>query len=135
MKMRQSRIFSTLAFALLLGLAAQPASAQHHAGPPPPARYGGARVQNHPRQQGMRANRPGGNPVGRPANTFHPPSTYQPAPGANGQAGNGNAGHPPNSTFRPPTNSNAANGVPGNGAQGNGAQENYRPGQVPNGNA
>src|SRR5580692_1138995 len=110
MKMRQSRIFSTLAFALLLGLAAQPASAQHHAGPPPPARYGGSRVQNHPRQQGMRANRPGGSPAGRP-NAFHPPSTYQPAPGApgapgaNGQAANGNAAHPPNNTFRPPTNS------------------------------
>jgi uncharacterized protein DUF3106 len=134
MKMRQGRIFSTLAFALLLGLAAQPASAQRHAGAPPPARYGGARVQNHPRQQGMRANRPGGNPAGRP-NTFRPPSTYQPAPGANGQAGSGNAAHPPNNGFRPPTNSNAANGLQGNGPQGNAAQGNYRPGQVPNGNA
>src|ERR1700723_754277 len=134
MKMGQGRILSTPAFAFLLALAAQPASAQHHAGAPPPARYGGARVQNHPRQQGMRANRPGGNPAGRP-NAFHPPSTYQPAPGANGQAGNGNTAHPPSNTFRPPTNSNATNGVQGNGAQGNGAQGNYRPGQVPNGNA
>jgi uncharacterized protein DUF3106 len=130
MKMRQGRIFSTLAFAFLLGLAAQPASAQRHAGAPPPARYGGARVQNHQPQQGMRANRLGANPAGRPANTFHPPSTYQPAPSANGQAGNGNAAHPPNNTFRPPANSNARNGVQGNGAQGN-----YGPGQVPKANA
>jgi Protein of unknown function (DUF3106) len=141
MKMRQGRIFSALAFAFLLAFAAQPASAQRHAGAPPPARYGGARVQNHPRQQGLRANRPLGNPAGRPANTFHPPSTYQPAPGApgapgaNGQAANGNAAHPPNNTFRPPANSNAANGVAGNGTQGNGAQGNYRPGQAPGGNA
>ena len=135
--MRQGRILSALAFAFLLGLAAQPASAQRHAGAPPPVRYGGARVQNHPRQQGMRANRPGGNPAGRP-NTFHPPSTYQPAPGApgaNAQAGNGNAAHSPNNGFRPPANSNATNGVQGNGTQGNGAQGNYRPGQMPNGNA
>jgi hypothetical protein len=108
--MRYGRIFSALAFALLWGLAAQPARAQHHGGAHPP-HYNSPGTQNHPRPAAHAANQANG----RPANAYHPPSTYQPAPGANGQAGN--AAHPRN-TFRPPVN-------------GNGAPADSRPGQTP----
>jgi uncharacterized protein DUF3106 len=120
MKMRYRRIFSALAFALLLGFAAQPARAQHRNGapPPPPPRYGnGPRAQQYRARQQARAYAAGNhNPyqAGRPANGAHPPSTYQPAPhtntaqnqGAAGAAGNSrpaqtpyeNAAHPPATT-------------------------------------
>jgi Protein of unknown function (DUF3106) len=118
MKMRLGRILSAFAFVLLLGFAAQPASAQHHAGspPPPPPHYNGPRAYNHPRQQGAHPNRPAGNPAGRP-NAFHPPSTYQPAPGANAQAGNST--HPAN-TFR----SGDANSPQGDSRAGQTSNEN-----------
>jgi hypothetical protein len=117
MNMQYGRIFSALAFALLLGLAAQPASAQHHPGAPPP-HYNPPNAQNHPRAAARAAARQANRnayQAGRPANAYHPPSTYQPAPGANGQAAN--AAHAPN-TYRPPLNGNAA-------------QAASRPGQTP----
>jgi hypothetical protein len=124
MKMRYGRIFSALAFALLLGLAAQPASAQHRAGPPPPPHYG-PRAQYRARQQAAaRANR-NAYQAAHQGNGSHPPSTYQPAPNhtngaptqANGAAGssrpmqtpNENAGHPPTATAPGNTVQNASN--------------------------
>jgi hypothetical protein len=137
MKMRYRKIFSALAFALLLGFAAQPASAQHRNGapPPPPPHYGpGPRGQFHPRQYAAQhGNAPGGanhNPYqsGRPANGPRPPSTFQPPPhnntaqnpGAAGAAGNSRPGQFPNqnqNTGRPPTTSSALNAQ--NGANPN----------------
>src|SRR5277367_838605 len=101
MKMRYGRIFSALAFALLLGLTAQPASAQHRAGPPPPPPHYGPRVQYRARAA-ARANR-NAYQAAHPGNGSHPPSTYQPAP-------------------------NHTNGAP---AQANGAVGNSRPAQTP----
>lgn len=104
MKMRYGRIISALAFALLLGLAAQPAQAQRRA---PGPYYGGphysaaARAQN---RQAMRA--------ARQANA-HPPQHNVNSPQANNSA----AAHPPQ-------NSGAVNGAQGNSRPPQGAPEN-----------
>src|SRR6202167_6179577 len=113
MKMRYRRIFSALAFALLLGFAAQPARAQHRNGaPPPPPRYGnGPRAQQYRARQQARANAAGNhNPyqAGRPVNGAHPPSTYQPAPHTNTAQNQGAAGAAGNSRPAQTPNENAA---------------------------
>jgi hypothetical protein len=139
MKMRYGRIFSALAFALLLGLAAQPARAQHHNGPPPPPpRYGaGTRPQYHPRQYAAQhGNAPGApnrNPyqAGRPPMGAHPPSTFQPPHTNSAQnsaasaAGNSRPGQTPNENAagRAPTAT-----APGNTVQ-NAAGSTKLPGQ------
>jgi hypothetical protein len=111
MKMRYGRIIYALAFALLLGLAAQPARAQHRAGGP---YYGGPRYNSAARAQNRQAMR-----AARQANA-HPPQHNVGGPQANGAAG------------RPPQNSSAANGAahpPQNYNAANGAQGTARPPQ------
>jgi hypothetical protein len=97
MKMRYGRIISALALALLLGLAAQPALAQHRAGGP---YYGGPRYNAAARAQNRQAMR-----AARQANA-HPPqhNVGGPQHAANGPQTNGAAA-------RPPQNYNAANGA------------------------
>src|SRR5271154_1216916 len=134
MKMQCSRIFSALAFTLLLGLAAQPARAQHHSGGGV-QHYSAPKAQSHPPQQGAHgnnhaangaANHPYQNQAGPPPNGFRPPNTFRPPPaGANGAQ---NTVHPPvnASGARPPgqaiagQNENAAR--PGGTVAGSSAQ-------------
>jgi hypothetical protein len=138
MKMRCGRIFSALAFALLLGLAAQPASAQHHAGPPPPPPHYGPRAQYHARQQAAaRANR-NAYQAAHPGNGSHPPSAYQPAPNhtngapvqANGAAGNSRPAQTPapgENAVRPNGAGTASSGL--NAQNGTNANSEKLPGQ------
>jgi hypothetical protein len=125
MKMQYRRIFSALAFALLLGFAAQPVRAQHRNGPPPPPpRYGnGPRAQQYRARQQARANNAAANhnpyQAGRAANAAHPPSTFQPPPHTNtaqnqggaGAAGNSRPSQAPNENAVHPPATTAGNGV------------------------
>ena len=140
--MRYGKAIVGIAFALLLGLAAQPAHAQRRGGGGAP-RYNAPRFQNHPRAAARaagRANNAAGNrnpyQAGGGANTFRPPRTYQPGPQENrgqsvgvagarpsvnsGQTGNEYANRPAGSPTSGTPNGLNANGsarLPGQWAQ------------------
>ena len=114
--MRYGRIIYALAFALLLGLTAQPAQAQHRA--PGPGPYYGPRYNAALRAQNRQAMR-----AARQANA-HPPQHTVNSPQQNGAmhpAPNSNA---VNGTAHPPQNTNAPNGAQGNSRPPQGATEN-----------
>jgi hypothetical protein len=132
MPMHCAKTFFALAIALLMGLAAQPASAQRRAGAA--ARFNPPRsAPRAPNSRGFAGPGQNRNQAGRPGNTFHPPANGNGGQGhPNNAQGNPNAAHPPNA-FRPPVTAN------GGRSQANGAAQppngTFQPPNNPNGGA